>query len=109
MGATCSGHGGPGRAPYGDSVHRAGGPDATYRHTSDGSLDLACSLILRMDCKHLGFHSITSKYDREAGTLVYVETCDRCGVRLKEVYRLLYRPEFEPRGRRAGSCQMRPS
>jgi hypothetical protein len=48
-----------------------------------------------MKCGHAGFHRITSRYDREAGILIYVCICERCGEQLKEVRRISYRPRFE--------------
>jgi hypothetical protein len=52
-----------------------------------------------MDCEHKGFHSITSRYDRGSGVLVFVSVCERCGKQLREVSRLAYRPRFESDGR----------
>jgi hypothetical protein len=51
-----------------------------------------------MRCKHQGFHSITSSYDRRTRTLIYFRRCDECGARLAEVERLAYEPRFDPRG-----------
>jgi hypothetical protein len=48
-----------------------------------------------MACGHAGFHSITSRYDRHDGTLIYLRMCDRCGAVVAEVERLIYRPRFE--------------
>jgi hypothetical protein len=49
-----------------------------------------------MPCRHTGFHSTTSRYDRDSGTLVYVRVCERCGAAVAEVTRVSYRPRFEP-------------
>lgn len=51
-----------------------------------------------MHCKHNGFHSITSRYDRSVGVLVYLCVCESCGRELREVGRLHYRPRFQPAG-----------
>jgi hypothetical protein len=51
-----------------------------------------------MDCAHDGFHAIRSSYDRRRGLLVYFWTCERCGIRLRELRRDEYRPHFDPRG-----------
>jgi hypothetical protein len=51
-----------------------------------------------MACSHRGLHRITSRYDRKAGTLIYVRVCERCGKSLSEVRRMPYRPEFQPLG-----------
>jgi hypothetical protein len=40
---------------------------------------------------------MTSRYDQRTGELVFFSACEGCGVRLSEVYRLVYRPQFEPR------------
>ena len=48
-----------------------------------------------MHCGHTGFHSITSRYDREQGTLVYLRVCERCGTAVSEVERVSYRPRFQ--------------
>lgn len=52
----------------------------------------------RMTCRHDGYHSVRSLYDRDRGLLVYFWTCERCGVRLDEVCREDYRPAYDPRG-----------
>ena len=49
-----------------------------------------------MACSHHGFHRITSRYDREAGVLIYIRVCERCGVALNEVRRIRYQPQFQP-------------
>ena len=51
-----------------------------------------------MSCAHDGFHGIRSSYDRRRGLLVYFWTCERCGVRLRELRREEYRPRFDPQG-----------
>lgn len=51
-----------------------------------------------MKCRHEGFHSVRSQYDRRSGVLVYMWTCDSCGEGLKEAKRLSYRPSYDPRG-----------
>lgn len=51
-----------------------------------------------MGCKHQGFHTISSSYDRGTRILVYFRRCDECGARLNEVSRLVYEPRFDPRG-----------
>ena len=50
-----------------------------------------------MRCRHTGFHSITSRYDRDGGTLVYLRVCERCGAAVTEVLRVSYRPRYEPK------------
>ena len=47
-----------------------------------------------MRCRHKGFHTITSSYDRGTRTLTYFRHCDGCGARLGEVTRLAYEPRF---------------
>ena len=56
-----------------------------------------------MDCSHKDFHTITSRYDERTGELVFFSACETCGVRLSEVYRLVYRPQFEPVGTTASA------
>lgn len=51
-----------------------------------------------MTCQHSGFHSTSSSYDRARKRLVYFARCDRCGARLKDLYTVEYRPNFDPRG-----------
>lgn len=48
-----------------------------------------------MPCRHTGFHSITSRYDRDSGTLIYLRVCERCGAAVTEVERVRYRPRFD--------------
>jgi hypothetical protein len=45
-------------------------------------------------CEHEGFHSATTRYDRGAGVLRFVLTCDRCGATVQEVRRVAYRPQL---------------
>jgi hypothetical protein len=51
-----------------------------------------------VSCSHKGFHEIHSTYDRRDGVLIYYWTCERCGVRLNEARREIYRPQFDPHG-----------
>jgi hypothetical protein len=51
-----------------------------------------------MECGHEGFHSVSSDYSGHAGTLVYFWVCDRCGGRLEDIHRQLYRPRYDPHG-----------
>jgi hypothetical protein len=51
-----------------------------------------------MQCRHHGFHSTTSSYDRGMKVLTYFRCCDECGARLTEVSRLEYEPRFDPAG-----------
>jgi hypothetical protein len=51
-----------------------------------------------MSCPHSGFHRITSRYDRDAGVLIYFRICERCGESLEEVRRMSYRPFFQSPG-----------
>jgi hypothetical protein len=53
-----------------------------------------------MPCPHDGFHGISTAYDRLRGLLVYYWTCERCGARLGEARREVYRPSFDPDGPR---------
>jgi hypothetical protein len=48
-----------------------------------------------MRCRHTGFHSITSRYDRDGEMLVYLRVCERCGAAVTEVERVSYRPRYE--------------
>jgi hypothetical protein len=57
-------------------------------------------------CAHDGFHSVTTRYDRARGLLVFVRTCDGCGGIISEVGREPYRPRFDPLG---GGSVMRVS
>jgi hypothetical protein len=57
-----------------------------------------------MSCGHQGFHAIRTKYDHQAGVLVYFWTCEDCGERLGEARRESYRPRYERvRGQRSAS------
>jgi hypothetical protein len=49
-------------------------------------------------CAHDGYHSITTRYDREAGVLIYMCQCDGCGGTIGEIQRLPYRLRFDPAG-----------
>jgi hypothetical protein len=49
-------------------------------------------------CRHDGFHSATSRYDRTAGVLRFVLVCDGCGGEVQEVARIEYRPRATLRG-----------
>jgi hypothetical protein len=62
------------------------------------SARLTRALMTTMDCAHKGFHGIRSTYDRQRGLLVFFWTCERCGVRLRELHREEYRPRFDPTG-----------
>jgi hypothetical protein len=46
-------------------------------------------------CHHKGFHTPTSRYDRGASILRFVEVCDDCGKDLRVVESLTYRPSFQ--------------
>jgi hypothetical protein len=47
-----------------------------------------------MVCRHDGFHSIVTSYDRRDGILTYHWICERCGTRLGEARRETYRPSY---------------
>jgi hypothetical protein len=49
-------------------------------------------------CKHDTLHSITSEYDHKRKVLTYYRKCEDCGLRLGDVARLEYRPDFDPGG-----------
>jgi hypothetical protein len=49
-------------------------------------------------CRHDGFHSATSCYDRRAGVLRFMLICDGCGAQVREVSRIPYRPRVDLRG-----------
>ena len=53
---------------------------------------------MKCDCAHEGFRTIGSAYDHRRSVLVYYWTCEQCGLRLGEVRREQYRPQFDPRG-----------
>jgi hypothetical protein len=46
-------------------------------------------------CRHDGFYSATSRYERQAGVLRFVLVCDGCGCEVREVGRVQYRPRFD--------------
>jgi hypothetical protein len=46
-------------------------------------------------CRHLGFHTPTSRYDRVAATLRFVEVCDDCGKDVRVLDSLPYRPSYQ--------------
>lgn len=43
-------------------------------------------------CEHNGYHSATSRYDRQAGMLCFLLVCDSCGAEVQEVTHIAYRP-----------------
>jgi hypothetical protein len=43
-------------------------------------------------CRHAGFHTPRSSYDRGSGTLKFIEVCDDCGQTLRVLHSLPYRP-----------------
>jgi hypothetical protein len=47
-----------------------------------------------VDCKHQGFYTISSSYDRETKVLTFFSRCDECGAWLTEVAQLPYEPRF---------------
>ena len=47
-----------------------------------------------MQCRHQGFHTISSSYDRGTRLLTFFRRCDECGTRLTEVGQLVYEPRF---------------
>ena len=50
-----------------------------------------------MRCKHEGFHTITSSYDRRRRVLTCFRRCDDCGARLAEVDQFAYEPRYVAR------------
>jgi hypothetical protein len=46
-------------------------------------------------CRHLGFHTPTSRYDRATAVLRFVEVCDDCGKDVRVLNALPYRPSFQ--------------
>jgi hypothetical protein len=46
-------------------------------------------------CRHLGFHTPKSRYDRDARILRFVEICDDCGQTLRVLRAVPYRPSFQ--------------
>jgi len=49
-----------------------------------------------VNCLHQELRTVSSRYDRERGLLIYFWVCEHCGRRLHEVGRLGYRPNFTP-------------
>jgi hypothetical protein len=49
-----------------------------------------------ISCRHDGYHSATSRYDRINGVLRFVLACDACGAELHEVVSIRYRPRLKP-------------
>ena len=47
-------------------------------------------------CAHDGFHSAIARYDRERGQLLFLRTCDGCGVVVSELGTQRYRPRYDP-------------
>jgi hypothetical protein len=45
-------------------------------------------------CRHEGFHSATTRYDRRAGVLCFVLVCEGCSGEVQEVTGVAYRPQF---------------
>jgi hypothetical protein len=46
-------------------------------------------------CSHLGYRTPTSRYDRDAALLHFVEVCDDCGRDLRVLSSLSYRPTYQ--------------
>jgi hypothetical protein len=46
-------------------------------------------------CPHHGFRTPTSRYDRNAALLRFVEVCDDCGRDVRELSSLTYRPSYQ--------------
>jgi hypothetical protein len=46
-------------------------------------------------CPHAGFRTPTSRYDRAAAVLRFVEVCDDCGKNLRVLDSLPYRPTYQ--------------
>jgi hypothetical protein len=46
-------------------------------------------------CRHRGFHTPTSRYDRAAAMLRFVEVCDDCGKEVRVLNSLPYRPSYQ--------------
>ena len=53
--------------------------------------------MISTTCDH-DVHHITTEYDRKRQILVYYRTCEDCGIRLSDVARVDYRPDFNPVG-----------
>ncbi len=51
-----------------------------------------------MSCGHDGYREIRSRYEGDAGVLVYEWMCEECSAPLGEAARTAYRPQFEPSG-----------
>jgi hypothetical protein len=47
-------------------------------------------------CKHLGYYTPTSRYDRYRRELRFILICDDCGTGLDEVTKVPYEPQFAP-------------
>ena len=43
-------------------------------------------------CRHIGFRTPTSRYNRATATLRFVEVCDDCGKDVRVVEAVPYRP-----------------
>jgi hypothetical protein len=67
-----------------------------FAHLSNPLLRRAVDHVVK--CKHEGFHTITSSYDRVRRVLIYFRRCDECGARVAEVRRLAYEPRFDRHG-----------
>ena len=46
-------------------------------------------------CPHRGYHTPTSRYDRTAAVLRFIEVCDDCGKDLRVLDSLPYRPSYQ--------------
>jgi hypothetical protein len=46
-------------------------------------------------CRHHGFHTPTSRYDRAAATLRFVSVCDECGEDVRLLDSLPYKPSYQ--------------
>jgi hypothetical protein len=46
-------------------------------------------------CRHLGFHTPTTRYDRASARLLFVEVCDDCGKDVRVLDSLPYRPSYQ--------------
>jgi hypothetical protein len=46
-------------------------------------------------CRHIGYHTPTSRYDRTAQMLRFVEVCDECGKEVRVLDSLPYRPSYQ--------------
>ena len=46
-------------------------------------------------CRHTGFHTPQSRYDRESKLPSFVEVCDECGRALRVLHSQSYRPSFQ--------------